>query len=291
MFPSTQVTFPYSTEPVRAVVVALQTHDSGLDIVSDITPFHPVSHIWPDQPADKGELWVNGHAFSVIDCLTGVIEQASGELYVDNAIPVKRGEPGWSFVVVHRIAQKEAPVTCGDAVILQVDREYQHSLSLAHTAEHLVSMALNQAIEELGLWRKQADRKDPLGHYHFHNYAQEKSQIMPYEARVFYRLGKTLRKRGLNTDELLAQMETVIAHTNARLAQWVAGAGAIKMVCEGTTLTDSRYWQCHLQRDQVATMPCGGTHAQNLNEYKTIEARMIPHDSLHFEIQTHICVN
>lgn len=290
MFPATQVTFPYSTEPVHARVIAVQSHASGIDIVSDITPFHPVSHIWPDQPADRGELHHNGQTFQVIDCLTGVIEQATGLLYVDHAIPVKRDAPGWSFVVVHRIASTHAVIACHDQLELYVDSEYQNALSLAHSAEHLVSMALNKVIEEQGYWRKDADRKDPLGYCHFHNYAQESSHITPYEARVAYRLGKTLRKRGLNTHEMLENIDAIITHVNTQLAQWVASAGKIDLICEGNLLTDSRYWQCYLQADQVTKMPCGGTHAPSLTEYKSITASVIPHDSLHFEVQTRISV-
>lgn len=291
MFPSTLVTFPYSSDTLTATVLAVQPHADSIDIVTDITPFHPVSHIWPDQPADKGELYYSGQTYPVTDCFTGVVEHATGQLYVHHDIPVKRNESGWSFVVVHRINHSDANIACHDSVELSIDKEYQTSLSLAHTAEHLVSMALNKVLHEQGYWRKEADRKDPLGHYHFHNYAQEASRITPYAALVSYRLGKTLRKRGLNTHEMMEDLTSIIEQVNAQLALWIAHSGKIELICEGDTLTDSRYWQCYLQDDLVAKMPCGGTHATHLGEYKVITASVIPHDSLHFELQTHVDVS
>ena len=51
-------------------------------VITEMTPFHPVSHIWPDHPADKGTLTAMGTGYEVMDCQVGAVELASGELHL-----------------------------------------------------------------------------------------------------------------------------------------------------------------------------------------------------------------
>ncbi|MCG6364013.1 alanyl-tRNA editing protein, partial [Vibrio fluvialis] len=138
---ATEVTFPQGITSLETQVMLLQTHQNGMDIVTYSTPFHPVSHIWHDHPADRGILIWQGSEYAVTDCVVGAIEQASGHLYVGNDIPVKREESGWLFVVVHRLGEVIAACQVGDKVQLQVDTQYQASLSRGHSAGHLAYLA------------------------------------------------------------------------------------------------------------------------------------------------------
>ncbi|WPC73525.1 alanyl-tRNA editing protein [Vibrio porteresiae] len=284
----TQVTFPYSSESLETAIMSIQEGESYTDIVTLSTNFHPVSHLWPDHPADQGSLQIADDVFTVIDCLTGAIDLESGKLEVDKSISVKRDTAGWAFVVVHRIAGSHHGLQLGQAVRLVVDVVHQHALSLAHSAEHLTSLALNQVLANETYWRKDAEMKDSLNHWDFHRYAQSSSQILPLQAVVGYRLGKTLRKRGFNTDVFVTDLDAIEKAVNQQLLAWVDLGNPIDLICDGTTLTESRYWQCRLDDDCVATIPCGGTHARSLSDFASICIIIKQIDNQNIEIHTNV---
>ena len=174
---ATKTRFCHQTWQLEAQVQIVLSTSEATYVVTDVTPFHPVSHIWPDHPADKGTMTVNGKSFDVIDCQVGAVELASGELYVGQTIPVKRDTEGWAFVVVHILPFTDT-FGAGDIALLDVDKEYQLSLSRGHSAGHIAYLALNKVLAQ-SYWRKDADRKDPHGNYDFNSYAQETSFVTP----------------------------------------------------------------------------------------------------------------
>lgn len=98
----TRASFVLGHHQEQASVVCCKQGDPTL-LVTDLTPFHPQSHLWPDQPGDVGTVrWEGGEA-AVGPCRMGAISP-EGELFVDTEIPVKRGADGWAFVVVHPLA-------------------------------------------------------------------------------------------------------------------------------------------------------------------------------------------
>lgn len=276
--------FCHNTWQLDAVVQLTQQGSDYLYVVTDTTPFHPISHIWPDHPADRGTL----DSHNVLDCQVGAVELASGELYVGQTIPVKRDEPGWSFVVVHCLAKESVELELGQSVCLSVDKSYQQSLSRGHSAGHLSYLALNKVLTEHGYWRKDADRKDPHGNYDFNSYAQVTSFVTEDKCLDTYRLGKTLRKRGLNSADLLenlAQIETLV---NAQLIEWLKLDSDILVECHGDALTDSRYWSCDLKESAIAVIPCGGSHASSLNDYAVIEVKLVQVDASNIEMHSDV---
>ncbi len=283
----TQVRFCHQTWQLRSQVQYVAHHSGGCDIVTDLTPFHPLSHIWPDHPADRGHITVHGQTFSVTDCLVGAYEYQTQQLLVGEAIPVKRDAPGWAFVVVHRVALEDYPVNVGDVVELSVEQQYQQALSRGHSAGHLAYLALNKVLDQ-AFWRKEADRKDTLGHRDFNSYAQQSSRVGPDSSFDCYRLGKTLRKRGLNTGELIAQLSEIENNVNQQLKLWIANDPAVEMRCEGGALTDSRYWQCDLGEGQLAVIPCGGTHIQRLSQLQTCQVTLTAVDEQNIEMHTRV---
>lgn len=283
---ATKTRFCHQTWQLEAHVQFVQSTSEATNVVTDVTPFHPVSHIWPDHPADKGTMTVNGKSFDVVDCQVGAVELASGELYVGQAIPVKRDTEGWAFVVVHILPFTDTFGT-GDIALLEVDKEYQLSLSRGHSAGHIAYLALNKVLAQ-SYWRKDADRKDPHGNYDFNSYAQETSFVTPDKCLDTYRLGKTLRKRGLNSADMLSDLKSIEQQVNVLLGDWLKRDVAITVDCYGEHLTDSRYWQCDLGEGEIAVIPCGGTHASHLSDFGSIHITLVEIDSQTIEMHTDV---
>jgi alanyl-tRNA synthetase len=256
------------TQTVTPVLLVEQTNNCTY-VVTETTPFHPVSHIWPDHPADKGFLVFEGNQYAVTNCVTGAFDVENNKLYIGADIPVKRGEEGWHFVVVHELAV-DAALNIHDDVELIVDANYQTALSRGHSAGHLASFALNKVLEQ-AYWRKDASRRDALNSRDFHSYAQELSLVSENQSTDTYRLGKTLKKRGLNVADMLADLALIEAKVNDVLAAWLATKAPVVMKCEGEQLTDSRFWCCDLGKGESITMPCGGSHVQSLAEYNAVK--------------------
>ncbi|CAM3076986.1 alanyl-tRNA editing protein [Vibrio mytili] len=283
---ATKIRFCHQTWQLEAQVQQVDHQENVTYVVTETTPFHPVSHIWPDHPADKGVLRYGGELIEVMDCQVGAIEQQTGELYVGSAIPVKRDTEGWVFVVVHVIPPSPS-LEPGVVVSMEVDKAYQSSLSRGHSAGHLAFLALNKVLAA-DYWRKDADRKDPHGYYDFNSYAQESSFVTPDKCVDTYRLGKTLRKRGLNSADMLSDLQEIAESVNRQLVEWLARDTVITMECKGQRLTDSRYWKCDLGEKEMAVIPCGGTHSSHLNEFGSIHVTLIERDSQTIEMHTDV---
>lgn len=276
--------FCHNTWQLQSNVQMTKQDEEFLLVVTERTPFHPVSHIWPDHPADRGTL--NGH--SVLDCQVGAVELESGELFVGKAIPVKRDEPGWVFVVVHCLAGNVTEINENDAVTLEVDKAYQLSLSRGHSAGHIAYLALNKVLVEGNYWRKDADRKDPHGNYDFNSYAQESSFVSEDQCVDTYRLGKTLRKRGLNSADVVQDLSVIEEQVNQQIAAWLSLGSDIVVECSGERLTDSRYWLCDLNEGEIAKIPCGGTHVSSLKEFSIISTSLRQLDAQNIEMRSHV---
>lgn len=276
--------FCHNTWQLQSNVQMTKQDEEFLLVVTERTPFHPVSHIWPDHPADRGTL--NGH--SVLDCQVGAVELESGELFVGKAIPVKRDEPGWVFVVVHCLAGNVTEINENDVVTLEVDKTYQLSLSRGHSAGHIAYLALNKVLVEGNYWRKDADRKDPHGNYDFNSYAQESSFVSEDQCVDTYRLGKTLRKRGLNSADVVQDLSVIEEQVNQQIAAWLSLGSDIVVECSGERLTDSRYWLCDLNEGEIAKIPCGGTHVSSLKEFSIISTSLRQIDEQNIEMRSHV---
>jgi len=237
--------------------------DAGrLLLVADRTPFHPLDHTWPDQPADQGTVAFRGRGHSVSDAVTGAFGDGASAPRLGGDIPVRRGEAGWTFVAVHVVEDPEGTVdvpAAGDEVAFAVDGGYRLSLSAAHTACHLVALALNKSVA--GLWSK-TPRLDCLGHPDFDQSAITESRITPWASTDQYRLGKSLRKSGFDIAALSAGLADVQSAVNRQLAEWIAVDGAIGIEREDVHLTARRWWNCDLP-DGRARLACGGTHLRS----------------------------
>jgi alanyl-tRNA synthetase len=279
--------FCHQTWSLTATAQYLEQQTEKTYLVVDKTPFHPVSHIWPDHPADRGYIIANQQQIKVEDCLVGAIEQLTGKLFVAEDIPVKRDTEGWVFVVVHQLPASSEAIEVGEPVELHVDQDYQDSLSRGHSAGHVAYLALNQVLAEQ-YWRKDADRKDPLGHYDFNSYAQVTSFVTPDLCTDKYRLGKTLKKRGLNVANMLENLSEIEISVNQTIADWLEKKSPVAMKLDGECLTDSRYWQWQKNESTLISIPCGGTHINSTAELGNLAVKLTKLDDQHIEMQTHV---
>ncbi|QWL59096.1 hypothetical protein HQ400_13235 [Aeromonas jandaei] len=266
----TRVSFVLGHHQEQASVVCCRRGDTTL-LVTDLTPFHPQSHLWPDQPGDVGHArWEGGEA-AIGPCRMGAISP-DGELFVDANIPVKRGAEGWRFVVVHPLAGEHS-LPVGSLVELQVDNAARHALSLGHSGCHLAALALNRTLTPY--WRKEVSELDALGQPDFDRLAIQSSRVEPCGSREQYRIGKSLRKKGVNSETLLADLAVIEEKVNRQLADWIAAGGEIRRSRAGEAIIDSRYWHCTLEGQEV-TIPCGGTHVTSLAELGEVRVTLNP---------------
>jgi alanyl-tRNA synthetase len=256
------VTFAHGLTAGDAVVQFVGPASQGrTGVVVDETPFHPVDHTWPDQPGDVGAL--AGHP--VIDTVMGAMESTgSSGLRVGEEIPVKRGEDGWTWYVVHLVEDTDATgVTRGDRVTLEVDAERRRSLSRAHTACHVAALALNQAVA--ALWRKPA-REDSLGFPDFDQIAMASSRMDERSSIDVYRLGKSLRKKGFDVSALAKGLPAIQSAVQQTIERWTASDAPVAVTDAGDRrITAPRHWTCTLA-SAVGVIPCGGTHVSSLSE-------------------------
>ncbi|WP_033817697.1 metal-dependent hydrolase [Kitasatospora sp. MBT63] len=279
--PTTHVSFPAGTVHGESEILAVhRLPDGRTAVITAATPFHPLDHTWPDQPADHGSLTVDGVEHPVVDCLTGAVGPDGGEVLVGADIPVRRGDEDWSWLVLHVLPQSSADAlaaAAGRTAQLSVDAHRRGLLSAAHSGCHLLALALNEALA--ARWRKDPGRSDAFGNPDFDSLAMA-SSVMDTEASTdTYRLGKSLRKKGFTTeaaDDLPALADALPAVTeavNQRLAAWVAADAQVRIEVPGPELTARRRWQCELPAG-TAEIFCGGTHLHHLGELAELRTEL-----------------
>ncbi len=272
----TRVTFPAGGLTSRAEVidVAELASDGAVGFVTEISPFHPVDPGWPDQGPDRGTVTMDGVVVDLVDVVLGATNGTN--LFTATNIPVRRGEPGWAFVVVHVLAPGSAVPVVGQQVDLAVDPAYRDAFCFGHSACHLAALALNAALADR--WRKPIPL-DGLGHPNFDQQALASSRIHPDAATDVYRLGKSLRKKGFDADLTAGgALESVVDAANERLAGWVAAGAEIRIETDGPGLTDRRTWVCELP-EGTERIPCGGTHLSSLARVAAIEIALTAGDA------------
>ncbi|MFP3464991.1 metal-dependent hydrolase [Leifsonia sp. SIMBA_070] len=265
----TVVTYPDGDLASSGTVVHLQPLPDGRTaVVLDRTAFHPVDPVWPDQPADAGELRTAEATYPIVDAVVGATDGET--LHVGDA-PVRTGTEGWAFVVCH-LVDDATGLREGAAVDVSVDPERRRALSAGHTACHLASLALNDALAPL--WTKEAPA-DGRGRPNFDQLAITTSRILPDGSLDEYRIGKSLRKKGFAAAELASRLDEVSALADEVLAGWVATGAPVGIVrdpdgdTDGMRLGDRRRWRAELP-EGVVEIPCGGTHLHSLAELSAV---------------------
>ncbi|MDH6580388.1 metal-dependent hydrolase [Kitasatospora sp. MAP5-34] len=279
LLPTTHVSFPAGAVTGESPVLAVHPlADGRYAVVTGATPFHPLDHTWPDQPADLGSLTVAGVGYPVVDCVTGAVGPADPTVLVGADIPVRRGDEEWSWLVLHVLAAAPADDVVGQVAELRVDAERRGLLSASHSGCHLLALALNAALAPR--WRKDPGRADAFGNPDFDSLAMA-SSVMDTEASTdVYRLGKSLRKKGFTveaTEDFPALADALPALTdavNTQLAAWVAADAPVRIEVPGPELTARRQWHCELPAGP-AEIACGGTHLHRLGELAELRTELL----------------
>ena len=266
----TIVTFADGAVSGEGTVIRVEGTAEGTVVVVDATPFHPVDHTWPDQPGDSGAIASADDEVEVVEALMAATSD-EGEFAVGSDIPVKRGAEGWTWLVGHRI-EGEVPAWLaeGSRVRLSVDAVQRRGLSRGHTSCHLASLALDLAVADL--WRKDPGA-DALGTPDFEGRANQSSRIHEDGAVDEYRLGKSLRRAGFDTETFAATLTEREAQINAQLVAWIGSAAASRIETEGPTIVDRRRWHCELPEGEAVIL-CGGTHVDTLAEFAAISVSL-----------------
>lgn len=258
----TTVTYPDGATASTGTVLHVEPLPEGRSaVILDRTAFHPVDTAWPDQPADHGILTTPHGRQPIVDAVTGGIHD--GRLHLAADLPVRTGTDGWTFIVAHII--EGAPPAIGDSVQIAVDQDHRASLSAAHTACHLASLALDAALATA--WAKTAPT-DALGNPAFDALAIQSSRIHPHRSTDTYRIGKSLRRKGF-TPIALDDPSVVAERVNALLAGWIASGGAVRIERADDALSARRTWVCELPTGRT-DIPCGGTHIRDIAELSSI---------------------
>lgn len=243
-------------------------------LITDITPFHPLDYNWPDQPGDKGIAKIEDKNIPITECLIAAIHNKTGEFLLDQEIKIsniKRNDLNWYFVVVHII--DSAMLDCENLslldkeIYLQVDDEYRYALSKSHTACHLAALALNKVTAKF--WKKSQEFKDSLGNPSLDKEAILLSKISENDSVEYYRCGKTLRKKGFDSQLFLSDdiLNEVECDVNKQLSEWCnATTGLeISISAKKSFLHELRQWHCLFLDGREAIIPCGGTHINTIN--------------------------
>jgi alanyl-tRNA synthetase len=269
---STLVTFPKGETSGVSDVLFVRRHEPGraLFIVSE-TPFHPLSHSWPDQQADHGTAEIDGTEFRVVDTITAALPFAGDnrELYLDKQIPVRKFDPMWLFLVAHIIEvpdDYDLESMLSKKARLQVDRERRLLLSATHTSTHVAGLALNKHTADL--WRKTIG-SDSLGHPDLDKYAMDRSTIQPGEAFDRYRFGKSLKKKGFDGAQFFERVTEIEQLVARQVGEWIATGQDVFIAAPGPTLDAPRSWQVKLDGMDV-DFPCGGTHINNFSQLENV---------------------
>jgi len=291
---STLIHFPGGALSGTATIIAykqLASHPNKLIIITDATPFHPLDYNWPDQPSDKGTINIHEKIIPIDNCLIGAVHIKTGEFLVDQEIKnlkIKRDDPNWYFVVAHII---NADLINTDELIdkniqLEVDGTYRLALSKSHTACHLAALALNKLTAPF--WKKLPEYYDSLGNPDFDKEALTSSRISEENSIEHYRCGKTLRKKGFDSQLFLTEnslTETELA-VNNQLSNWCLDKKGIiiSIQSEKAFLHEVRKWHCVFPDGKEAVIPCGGTHIKAITSREKIVVNFIKENDQEFSM-------
>lgn len=266
----TLVTFAGGSLHEAAVVVFSAEVAGEWLVLTDRSPFHPVSLSWPDQPGDRGWLICGPNRIRVLDSREGLLNRRTGHLSVGEAArALKRSDPDLTSVVLH--VTEAAPTT--KAVTLEVDATFRTALSLQHTGVHLAALALNRVAA--GFWSKDPQDPDSLGAPNLDKAAVTCSEISEEASTDHYRFGKSLRKKGFDAAGFLADLPARATDLNEALRGLLATPAPIRISPAEGPLADRRLWSTRLDGVDVA-MPCGGTHLADLADLTEVSVSMVP---------------
>ena len=272
----TVVTFAGGSLSEQATIGFVAGQNGHWIVVTDTSPFHPLSLSWPDQPGDRGWLTTSdGLRVKVLDSCEGVLNCATGGLFTAaDGLTQRRANPEMRSVVIHVVASDVGLAEqVGRSVTLEVDAPYRSALSLQHTGVHLAALALNQCAAPF--WTKDDADLDTLGFPNFDKAAVTRSAIAPDGSTDVYRIGKSLRKKGFDRNAFLSDLPGRSIAINDFLRQMLTSPAPVAVFPNVGYLDARRVWSTLLTGLDVS-MPCGGTHISDLSLIAEINVVVTP---------------
>lgn len=269
---STTVTYPGGAIKARSTIediVQRPSKDHALGIVAKVTCMHPRDFRWPDQPADRGSLLVDGQLIPVSDTVKARVTEDGYQ--VDKDISLQRGkESSEAVLVVMHCIDDDVGVSTGDEVEINVDPEYRFSISSGHSASHLLTLGLN---EVLSTYWKKTPQIDENGFPAFTEMTLSNSQISEFSCQDTFRIGKSLKKKGFDADLLWQSLPDIEMKLNEFIDTIVADDNA-KAFMEPSECPINEHRKWHLEANRSYTKSCGGTHLKDFSQISNIRVEL-----------------
>jgi|GEM_PF-184852 len=277
-----KVCFPAGKTQLQTKIVDVIEHNNLTWLVLEETPVHPRDFRWPDQPRDKARFSLhdldlkdsNQSSFPLIDAVK-ILYTTQGYL-IDTDIKYSQKEmPEDAYLVVgHCIDASQIDIDNiqalkGQNLAVIVDESQRAAYSTGHSIGHLFSFALNEILSPY--WRKPVPT-DARGFQDFVSLSLDESKVSNFSTTDKYRLGKSLRKSGFNTADMLAQLPQIMGTIETTLAQWLALQPIAWIESQGLGLGDSRVWHCTIGSESLS-MFCGGTHLKSFADIQKIDIK------------------
>lgn len=231
-------------------------------IVAACTPCHAESPSWPDQPPDQAVVEWGDRRINIEPVVLAWDEHRLQHPRADRQ--------DQRLVVAHKVVGGSPPdIASGDPITIRVDKERRGNLSRAHTASHLFALALNEVTG--AMWRKAPPRLDSRSNPDFDSLCIAESKIDEHGSLETYRLGKSIRKKGLQTQELTDGWVGVVDRAAALCRDFIrTGAEVSVAPSQPCEYSERRSWLAGAPIDAV--VPCGGSHVQRTSDVGSITA-------------------
>ena len=270
---STRVTYPGGALKAHSIIDDVVAHRLGddcvLGVVARVTCMHPRDFRWPDQPADRGSLLINGQIVPVLDTVKARVTKDGYQ--IDKDISLQRGkESSEAVLVVMHCINEKAEVSAGDNVEITVDKDFRFSMSSGHTASHLVTLGLNEILLEF--WKK-PPQIDENGFPAFTEMSLADSKILAFSCQDTFRIGKSLKKKGFDADLLWKSLPEMEIKLNEFIDNIVSDDSAKAFIEPSECpINDHRKW--HLDANRHYTKSCGGTHLTDFSQISNIRVEL-----------------
>ncbi len=273
-----EASFMLGTLTLESHIIGVMKYEDGTILIAKDSPFYPKNYKWPDQLYDNGIIVIGNKKFAVTKAYTAAL--INDHLYIDQEI-TKQDSPPNKIIPAHYLPdlQEFSELDLiGKTVTLSVNYETRYRVSAAHSIAHFMSLALNKATNSI--WSKVYDTDD-LGNYNLDKAAIYQSSITELKSVDIYRFGKSLKKKGFDKNILIENLDKINREVNSTLNNWLTQGAEITVEYKSKEISDTRLWKSTID-STVVTIPCGGTHINNINEVKGVNVEIKIGESVDF---------
>ncbi|KMW72512.1 hypothetical protein TI10_13735 [Photorhabdus luminescens subsp. luminescens] len=279
-----EASFMLGTLTLESNIIGVMKYEDGAILITQDSPFYPKNYKWPDQLHDHGIISIDDKELAVTKVYTaGLI---NGHLYIDQEITKQATLPA-KIMPAHYLPDLQGIYErdlIGKTVTLSVNDKTRYRVSAAHSMAHFMSLALNKATNHI--WSKVYDTDD-LGNYNLDKASIYQSSITELQSVDIYRFGKSIKKKGFDKNILIENLDKINREVNNTLNNWLTQGAEITVEYKSKEISDTRLWKSTID-STVVTIPCGGTHINNINEVKGVNVEIKIGESVDFiQVTTH----